>query len=322
MLKEAGVMNSNGPFAHRRPKAGSVVAASIAVLTVGGLLVAASAGAQAATSVGLGTVGSFAVIAGAGITNTGPTTTTGDIGTFPTTSITGLASMTVNGTNQAGDAVTQSAKNDLVTAYDSAAGQGPTVPISGELGGMTLVSGVYNSASSLGLTGTLTLDAAGNPNSVFVFQAGSSLTTASGSQVALINGAQACNVFWQVGSSATLGTGSAFRGTVMALTSITLTTGATVDGRVLARNGAVTLDTNTITRSTCSTSTPATASAVATPTASATPTPTPSATPTPTPTPTPTVSAPARPTASTKPSTPQVSVTPSGGVGTGDNSIG
>ena len=314
-------MTSSKTFAYRRPRAGSVVAASIAVLTAGGLLVAASGGAQAATSVGLGTADSFAVLAGAGITNTGPTTTTGDIGTFPTTSISGLASMTVNGTNHAGDAVTQSAKNDLVTAYDSAAGQGPTVPISGELGGMTLVSGVYNSASSLGLTGTLTLDAAGNPNAVFVFQAGSSLTTASGSQVALVNGAQACNVFWQVGSSATLGTGSVFRGTVMALTSITLTTGAAVDGRVLARNGAVTLDTNTITRSTCSAATPTTPTAVATPTASATPTPTVSATPTPTPTPTPTATA--RPTASPKPSTtPQISVTPSGGVGTGDDSVG
>jgi type VI secretion system secreted protein VgrG len=118
---------------------------------------------------------------------------------------------------------------------------------------MTLVSGVYTSASSMGLTGTLTLDAAGDPNAAFVFQAGSTLTTASGSQVALINGAQACNVFWQVGSSATLGTGSRFRGTILALTDITVTTAATVDGRILARNGAVTLDTNTITRSTCAT---------------------------------------------------------------------
>ena len=139
-----------------------------------------------------------------------------------------------------------------MTAYNSATGQGPSTPIAADLGGQTLVTGVYNSASSLGLTGTLTLDAAGDPNAVFVFQAGSSLTTASGSQVSLINGAQACNVYWQVGSSATLGTGSTFRGTVIALTDITVTTGATVDGRVLARNGAVTLDTNTISRSTCS----------------------------------------------------------------------
>ena len=150
--------------------------------------------------------------------------------------------------NHGGDAVTQGAKNDLVTAYDTAAGEGPTNPIVADLGGQTLTPGVYNSASSIGLTGDLTLNAGGDPNAVFVFQAGSSLITASTSRVNLVNGAQSCNVFWQVGSSATLGTGSTFRGTVMALTSITVTTAVTVDGRVLARNGAVTLDTDTITR--------------------------------------------------------------------------
>lgn len=225
----------------------------VALVTVGGLLVAVAGTAQAATSVGLGTADSFAVLAGSGITNTGATTITGDIGTFPTTTITGTASMTLDGVNHAGDAVTQGAKTDLVTAYNSAAGQGSDQTISADLGGMTLVSGVYTSTSSLGLTGTLTLDAAGDPNAVFVFQAGSTLTTASGSQVALVNGAQACNVFWQVGSSATLGTTTAFRGTILALTSITLDNSATVDGRVLARGGAVTLDTNTITRSRCAT---------------------------------------------------------------------
>ncbi|HVC88858.1 MAG TPA: ice-binding family protein [Gaiellaceae bacterium] len=219
------------------------------------LLVTGSAGA-AASAVPLGTAGSFSVLAGAGITNTGPTTVSGDIGTFPTTTITGLESLTVHGTNHAGDAVTQQAKNDLVTAYNDAAGQGPTSPIAADLGGQTLTAGVYTSASTIGLTGALTLNAAGDPNAVFVFQAGSALTTASGSSVNLINGAQACNVFWQVGSSATLGTGSSFRGTILALTSITVTTGATVDGRVLARNGAVTLDTNTITTSSCVTAPP------------------------------------------------------------------
>ena len=257
----------------RRPGARSLRsratwATALFVLFGLGMLVGLVGGASAAaTSVGLGTADSFAVLAGAGITNTGPTTVTGDLGTFPTTSMTGTASLTVTGANHAGDAVTQGAKTDLITAYNTAAGEGPTSPIAADLGGQTLAPGVYNSASSVGLTGTLTLDAGGNPNAVFVFQAGSSLTTASGSQVSMINGAQSCNVFWQVGSSATLGTGSTFRGTVIALTSITVTTGVTVDGRVLARNGAVTLDTDTIARSTCagSSSTTATTPTATTP---------------------------------------------------------
>jgi type VI secretion system secreted protein VgrG len=209
--------------------------------------------ATAATTVPLGTADSFAILAGAGITNTGPTTVNGDIGTYPTPTITGAASLTITGTNHGGDAVAQGAKTDLVTAYNVAAGEGPTTPVAADLTGLTLKPGVYNSASSIGLTGALTLDAGGDPNAVFVFQAGSTLTTGSGSQINLINGAQSCNIFWQVGSSATLGTGSTFRGTVLALTSITVTTGVKIDGRVLARNGAVTLDTDTITKSTCAT---------------------------------------------------------------------
>jgi uncharacterized repeat protein (TIGR01451 family) len=201
--------------------------------------------------VNLGTAGNFAVLAGSGITNTGPTTITGDVGTFPTTTETGFGSVTLIGTNHMGDAVTQVAKTDLTTAYDDAAGRVPAITVSGDLGGLTLVPGVYKSASSLGLTGTLTLNAQGDPNAVFIFQMGSTLTTASGSNVSLINGTQSCNIFWQVGSSATLGTGSTFRGTILALASITATTGVMVDGRLLAMTGAVTLDTNTITRATC-----------------------------------------------------------------------
>lgn len=207
-------------------------------------------------TVGLGNAYNFAVLAGSGITNTGTTTITGDVGTFPTTTETGFGSVTITGTNHAGDGVTQNAKTDLVTAYNDAAGRTPTIPIVADLGGQTLTPGVYNSASSIGLTGTVTLDAQGNPDAVFIFQAGSTLTTAGSSTVALTNGAQACNVFWQIGSSATLGTNSTFRGTAIALTSITLTTGATVDGRVLARNGAVTMDTNVIVRPTCTTAQP------------------------------------------------------------------
>jgi hypothetical protein len=219
---------------------------------VAAMLVTLVGGAAAAVHrVPLGTANSFAILAGSGITNTGPTTVTGDVGTYPTTSMTGVGSLTIHGANHAGDAVTQQAKSDLVTAYNTAAGEGPPSAITADLGGQNLAPGVYNSASSIGLTGTLTLNAHGNRNATFVFQAGSTLTTASASSVNLVNGAQACNVYWQVGSSATLGTGSTFRGTILALTSITVTTGTTVHGRVLARNGAVTLDTDTIHRSTC-----------------------------------------------------------------------
>ena len=145
------------------------------------------------------------------------------------------------------DAVTQQAKTDLVTAYNDAAGRTPATTIPTELGGTTQIPGVYNSADgTFGITGTVTLDGQGDPNAVFIFQMKSTLTTASSSVVLLTNGTHSCNVFWQVGSSATIGTGSSFVGTILALTSITLTTGATVDGRVLARNGAVTLDTNAI----------------------------------------------------------------------------
>jgi cell division septation protein DedD len=225
---------------------GLLVLASLLALTL------ARASGAAATAVPLGTAGSFAVLAGAGISDTGPTTVNGDVGTYPTITMVGTSSMTINGTNHASDGVTQQAQTDLVGAYNNAAAQGPTNPIVADLGGQSLPPGVYNSASSIGLTGALTLDGRGDPNAVFVFQAGSALTTASASSVVLVNGAQACNVFWQITSSATLGTGSTFRGTLIALQSITVTTGVTVDGRILARNGAVTLDTDTISRSGCS----------------------------------------------------------------------
>jgi len=224
--------------------------ASVAAL---GLLVALPGNAQAAAvPVPLGTADSFVVLAGAGVTNTGPTTLNGDLGTYPTKTITVTGKMTVTGTNHAGDAVTQKAKTDLVTAYNTTAGEGPTSPITGDLNGRTLKPGVYNSATSMGLRtgGTLTLDAAGNPDAVFVFQAGSTLKAESGSKILLRNGARSCNVFWQVGSSTTIGTNASFIGTVMSMQSITLNTGAKVVGRALARNGAVTLDRNTITRPT------------------------------------------------------------------------
>ncbi len=229
----------------------------------------------AATTISLGTAGNFAVLGGSTITNTGSTVLNGDLGLTPGTSVTGFPPGTVSASQHITDAVAAQGQTDLVTAYNAASGQTGAVTVSGDLGGRTLTPGVYNSASSLGLTGTLTLDGEGNPNAVFVFQMGSTLTTASGSNISLINGAQACNIFWQVGSSATLGTNSNFLGTLMALTSITATTGASINGRLLARNGAVTLDTNSVTKPVCN--------LAVTPT----PTPPPVQTPTPTLTPTP-----------------------------------
>jgi hypothetical protein len=203
--------------------------------------------------VGLGTAGGFAVLGGAGVTNTGPTVVNGDLGTCPTSAITGFPPGGVNGTIHAADAVACGAQSDLTIAYNDAAGRPPTTTFPGptDLGGTTLLPGVYTSPSSLAITGTLTLDAQGDPNAVFIFQAGSTLITAPNSHVVLINGAQACDVFWQVGSSATLGVGSTFIGSVLALTSVTANTNASVQGRLLARNGATTLDSNVITRPVC-----------------------------------------------------------------------
>lgn len=159
----------------------------------------------------------------------------------------------INGTQHSADAVALQAQSDLTTAYNDAAGRGPAAVVSSDLGGQTLVGGVYSAASAMGLTGTVTLDGQNDPDAVFIFQAGSTLITASSSTVALINGTQPCNVFWQVGSSATLGTGNAFIGTIMALTSVSVQTGTTVTGRVLARNGQVSLDTNTVIQADCAT---------------------------------------------------------------------
>jgi len=209
-----------------------------------------------ATPVPLGTATSFAVLAGSQVTNTGPSSITGDLGVSPGTAITGFPPGTVMGAQHSADAVALQAKSDLVTGYNNAAGQAPdvtypTAPDPVELGGRTLDPGVYKAPISAGITGTLTLDAHGDPNAVWVFQIGSTLTTASGSNVSLVNGASPCNVYWQIGSSATLGTNSAFVGTIMAQESITVTTGTTIAGRALARTGAVTLDNNTINRGTC-----------------------------------------------------------------------
>lgn len=222
-------------------------------LFIAGVMSATTAGAASPGPVGRGTAGNFAVLGGSTVTNTGATVVTGDLGLSPGTSITGFPPGEVRGAIHQTDAVALQAKKDLVTAYDDAAGRSSNGTISADLGGQTLTPGVYRGAPSLQLTGTLTLDGRGDANAVFIFQAPvSTLVTASASRVILTGGAQACNVVWQVGSSATLGTGSSFTGNILALQSITLNHGATVDGSTLARNAAVTLDQNTVSRALCS----------------------------------------------------------------------
>ncbi|HEX2017224.1 MAG TPA: ice-binding family protein [Solirubrobacteraceae bacterium] len=215
------------------------------------LLLRVASASAAQSPVGLGTASTFGVLAGSTITNTGPSVVNGDLGLSPGTSVTGFPPGSVNGSTHVADAVAAQAQSDLTTAYNDAASRTPAATVAGDLGGQTLAPGVYKSGSSLGLTGTLTLDAQGDPNAVFIFQAGSTLTTASGSRVSLINGANPCNVVWQIGSSATLGTSTTFVGNILALTSISMNDGVTLTGRALARNGATTLINDTITVGRC-----------------------------------------------------------------------
>jgi hypothetical protein len=200
----------------------------------------------------LGSAGAFAVLGASTVTNTGPSVINGNLGVWPGTAyVPGTPPATVNGAIYAGVAAAQHAQASLTIAYNNAAGlKVGVVDVAGDLGGQTLAPGLYKSTSTLVITGDLTLDANGNPNAVFIFQVGSGLTVASHGRVVLSGGAKAANVFWQVGSSATLGTYSAFKGTVMAYASITIATGATLDGRALAQHAAVTLDTNAVTMQT------------------------------------------------------------------------
>jgi len=204
----------------------------------------------------LGTTSTFAVLSGLSITNTGTTIITGDaggnVGLYPGTSFVSTG-VSMSGSQYLSDSagVASQAKTDLTTAYLDSAGRTYSIAVSADLGGATLTPGVYNSASSIAITGTLILDAQGDPEAAFIFQAGSTLTTASYSEIKLINGARYCRVFWQVGSSATLGTYSKFVGHIFALESITAKTGATVQGQLLARDGSVTLDNNKITNGVC-----------------------------------------------------------------------
>ncbi len=189
------------------------------------------------------------VLAGSSITSTGATKITGDMGLSPGTSVGGFPPGILTGTLHINDAISTQAKLDLTAAYNDAAGRTSTdiVTLSGNIGGLTLTPGLYKSTSSLAISsGDLTFDAGGNANAVFIIQIATTLTTTSGRKVFLSGGALADNIFWQVGSSATLGTTSVFKGNIMAMQSITLKTGATLQGRALARTGAVTMEGNTI----------------------------------------------------------------------------
>lgn len=196
----------------------------------------------------LGAAATMASAASTTVTNTGSSVLTGDLALSPAGSITGFPPGTVSGTIYNGGATASAAQTAMTAAYNDLASRPTNVDLTGQnLGGLTLVPGVYNFSTSAQLTGTLTLDAQNNPNAVFVFKIGSTLTTASASTVTLINQANASNVFWQVGSSATIGTTTAMKGTIIALASVTMNTGAALIGRALARTAAVTLDTNVIT---------------------------------------------------------------------------
>jgi hypothetical protein len=204
-------------------------------------------GAGGPAVVPLGTTSGFTVLAGTTVTNTNATRVTGNLGVSPGSAVTGFPPGTVSGTIHAADAPAAQAQVDLTAAYNNAAGRTTGAKsVSGDLTGLTLVPGLYKSTSSLALSGTLTLNALGDANAVFLIQMASTLTTGTGSQIVLSGGAKASNVVWQVGTSATLGTNSIFKGTILADQSITVTSGARVDGRVLARSGAVTLDANVI----------------------------------------------------------------------------
>lgn len=211
----------------------------------------AGVGVDAQGAIILGTAENFGVLGASTVTNTGPSVVWGDIGVHPGTAITGFFGTNENdgpgtftGSSHQGDAVAQQAQADALTAYNVIVGMASTQDLTGQdLGGLTLTPGVYNYDTSAQLTGTLTLDGPGE----YIFQIGTTLTTASASSIALINGATPCDVYFQVGTSSTLGTGTDFVGTIIADQSNTLTTGTNLDGRVIALNGAVTLDTNTIT---------------------------------------------------------------------------
>lgn len=231
--------------------------AGLALTALAPFLISAANTAHAADPVvDLGTAKSFSVLAGSGVTNTGVTRMTGNIGSHETPTITTDTPFIFTGTgsNHAGDGVTQQAKADLLQAYNVVAGAQPPTAVPQELTrDDPYLPGIYKASSSMLLSGAMTLDGGGRNDGVFIFQIPSTLTTASNSVVNFTNGAQPCNVYWQIGSSATFGTGTDFVGNVLAHTSISANTNATFEGRLLANFGAVTLDSNTITAPGCDT---------------------------------------------------------------------
>jgi hypothetical protein len=204
-----------------------------------------------APPVPLGSAANFEALAGSTITNTGPTVITGsDLGLSPGSAVTGFppGTLTPPAVMHVTDPIAAQAEVDLTTAYIYTAGLPGGAVLPGDMSGLTFTPGLYKTSSTVQLSaGNVTLDAQGNANAVFIFQIGSTLTTLGSTHVVLAGGAQPQNIFWQVGSSATLGTNSIFQGTIMSFQSITLDTGATLLGRALARNGAVTMDSNTVT---------------------------------------------------------------------------
>jgi hypothetical protein len=236
--------------------AGPVIAGAIAITVAIAMSFFGQAASAATAAVDLGTASPYAVLAGSAVTNTGPSVISGDLGVSPGTAVTGFGGApngtVINGTIHAGDASAASAQLALTTAYKDAAGRTKTASLPGFIhGARTLGPGVYNATSSLDVGGTLTLD--GDASAVFIFQAGSTLVTDTGTTIKLAGGAQACNVFWQVGSSATLNSGTTFVGTVLASAMIGVGANDNIMGRLLASTAAVTLIDDTITAPTCAT---------------------------------------------------------------------
>jgi hypothetical protein len=228
-----------------------LVAPGLAAVTAVMLMaVLAPAPALAADPIDLGTAADFSVLAFSTVTNAGPTTVEQDIGLSPGSSVTGFPPGTVEGDVHINDAATAQARLDLAEAYNDLTST-PAELIPGNLSGMTLTPGAYGAATSLFLNGELILDAEGNDQSVFILRAGSTLTMTANSSVTFINGASPCNVFWQTGTSATLGSNTTFGGSILAQITITVNAGASVDGRLLSLNGAVTMDNNAITEPIC-----------------------------------------------------------------------
>ncbi|SEF02734.1 Protein of unknown function [Arthrobacter alpinus] len=247
IAKSVQISRIGGPSSIRWSAAAGI-AALTSVLFVAGMLLSPPRADAAVSPVGLGAAGTYLVLGGTGVTNTGATVLSGDLGVSPATVIVGFPPGIAAGATHAGDAQAGLAQTDLLSAYNNAAGRIPTaLDFAGDQNGKTFTPGVYHTAAAFTLTGVMTLDGQGDPNAVFIFQVGAALNTAAGSSVSLVNGAQASNVFWQVLGAAGTGASSSFSGTIMALGAITVGAGAVVTGRALSHAGLVTLSTNTFT---------------------------------------------------------------------------